>query len=262
MEVTRDNATLMCSIMVNGGWRFQHFVDIVMPKLLQVYNYIIPADVKLILLPPALGDKNMVIPILKKLGFNMSQLVFYNKQTLYADGLLDTCVAPTIHPDTWRVMRAMLGVPDKFHDFIKQVKVMLLTRVNSRNKGRNILNQDDVVKFLHQRYGNDSLMLFKGGYGLSEAMTVFSRPHIVLGVHGGAFCNINFCLKGTHVVEILPADSSFSWRRNVFWEAANVMDLVYWRIYEKPNDEVNNMQVSMDKLEKVFDKIDEQLKIS
>ncbi len=260
-EETRDNGTLMCPLMVEGGWSFQHFTDTLMPKLIQVYNYIIPADVKIILPPPALADKVMILHILDKIGINRSQLVFYTKQSLSADGMLDTCVAPTIHPDIWNVMRSMLGVPDRFHHAIKKVKLMLLTRANSRHKGRNLLNQHNLVNFVHRKYGNNSLTLFTGGYSLSHAITLFSQSHIILGVHGGAFYNINFCLKGTHVIEILPADPPYAKRKNMFWEQATMLDLVYWRIYEKPKDDALNVDISLDKFGKILDKIDQQLRV-
>ncbi len=257
-----ENATVMCPLLVAYGWSFQHFMDTLMPKLIQVYNYIIPADVKIILYEPP-HEHRIILEIFQRLGFSISQVVFFNDQKLSADGILDTCVSPKRHPDTWQVMRSMLRIPERVFD--GKVKVILLTRSHSRGIKRNILNQEDVLRFLLQRYGTNSVTLFRGGYNLSEALNLFSGAHVVLGSHGGALYNINFCPKGTHVVEIMPATPLFFSNRtggtkNMFWQQASFLDHIFWRIYEKPEDKQFNMRISMDKLEKLFNKIDAHLK--
>ncbi len=261
---------MLCPLTVEYGDSFQHFIDTVMPKLIQVYNYIIPADAKIIVNHPRRDDL-IITEILHKLGFQDSQIIYLNRSHLYeADAMLDTCVAPKKHPDTWSVLRTMLGAHESLSVPLNNSLVILLTRAKSHKGGRRILNQKEVFQFLQARYGPSSTIQFAGGYNLSESIRLFGAAKIVLGVHGGAFYNLNFCPRGTHVVEVVPAnekgptwvDSRIGGTVNQFWHEATMLGQVYWRVFERSiNQRFRNVHITMSKLKALLDKIDHQLEV-
>ena len=110
---------------------------------------------------------------------------------------------------------------------------MLLTRAQSRNLGRNIVNFDEVESFLRSRYG-DNLEVFKGGLTLTQAIQTFSKVRIFIGVHGGAFYNINFAPLSTTIIEFVPALAGGVDVPNlasaIVWSMSDLLQQTYWRV--------------------------------
>ena len=137
--------------------------------------------------------------------------------------------------------------------------VILLTRRGSRNVGRNILNEREVEKLLKQRYG-DRFILFQGGYSLDESIAMFSQARIVIGVHGGAFYNINFSPSSTRVVEIMPLTDEQKYLEklavDIFWKISQFLGQHYFRIYHKQTGYYGDVSVDLEVLQIVLDRID------
>ncbi len=247
---------LLSPLLVPDSWAFQHFVDGVLPKLMQAYYYLLHPDVYLLIFRPR---DPIIFEMYEKLGFSRSQLVFHSANNQYhANTLINTCVAPGTHPDLWVTMRAMLGAPDKLSVPLKEAFVVLLTRAKSRNGGRHILNQNAVLGLLNDHYGTNRVILFKGGYNLAQSIDIFGKAIIVIGVHGGALYNMNLSPPGTHIVEIMPTEKSGRMGGyNIMWGMADILDHVYWRICEEPVSK--SVNVDLQKLKKLLVMIDKQL---
>ncbi len=242
---------------------FQHFMDRALPRLMQGYIYLTPEDTRILVQKPSKHNR-IVMEIYQKLGFKKSQLLFYNGKPYHAEAEINTCVAPLIHRDLWELSRTMLGVPEHLQVPVDEALVVLLSRTDTRNGGRRILNQDSIFNLLCQRYRRRRTVVFHGPASLSETLHLFSRALIIVGVHGGAFYNMNFSPRGTHIIEIVPTRESGTMvpdKRlfHVFWEQASLLRQVYWRISEPPRADNGDVMVSESKLSAVLDRIDQGL---
>ena len=191
---------IICPIMVPGGDSFQHFLDGVLPKIVQVLPFLRLSHVKLML--PQARD-----PIIKEMLLRMNipqdQLVEHRAGFVAVNRELNTCITPPLHPLLWQAARALL-TPDLSHvpeGHVNETDVLLLTRARHHNPGRNIVNFHAVTAFLRRRYAG-RLRVFRGGYTLGESSALFGKVRLVIGVHGGAFYNIVFCRSGTTIVEV------------------------------------------------------------
>ena len=248
---------ILCPLLIPDSFAFQHFIDGVLPKLMQAYDLLLRSNVKLLIYKPR---DHIVIEMYERLGFNESQLVYYTSGNYFADVMINTCITPPLHPDLWQTARSRLGAPYLLQVPPSEASVILLTRAKAHNSGRSLTNQEDVLHFLLHRYEKRSV-LFKGGYSLDDSIAMFSKAKIIIGVHGGAFYNMLFAPKGTHIVEILPTDEhgGFAPRtiaHTIVWQMSNLLEQPYWRISEKPLTARGNVQLSISKLKTILDQID------
>ena len=195
-----EGFAVMCPILVAGGSSFQHFVDGVLPKVVQVLPFLRHREVKLVLHAPR---DAIIWEILLRLNITKDQVVMHHSGTAAARHVLDTCITPPLHPLLWRTARALLA-PDRDYvtaGHVGDADVVLLTRARHHNRGRNIVNFPAVVAFLRRRYAR-RLRVFRGGYTLRESSAMFGKARLVIGVHGGAFYNVLFCRDDATVVEV------------------------------------------------------------
>ena len=146
-----------------------------------------------------------------------------------------------------------------------EASVILLTRARTRNGGRKILNLHEIILYLRTRY-NTTLSVFQSGHNLAQNQAFFGKARLVIGVHGGAFYNINFCPSETIVAEYVPLsehNTSFEGSASrIVWFMANMNGQRYYRLAEKPISG-NNLQISVQKLKTLLDEVDKiQLKTS
>lgn len=251
---------ILSPLLVPDSFAFQHFIDGVLPKLIQAYEYVIPEDVKLLIHTPR---DNTILEMYEALGFKRSQLVYYKGMTYSADVMINSCIAPPLHPEFWQIARRMLGVPEDLSLPVHQASVILLTRARQRNPGRTMTNSKDVLHFLLHRYGSSNVVLFQGGYNLTKSIDIFRKAKIIIGVHGGALYNVLYAPKGTHLIEIMPTGPNGDIRRGlahtIFWSLTTMLEQPYWRVCEKPLTGAGNVQLNISKLKTILDKIDLKL---
>ncbi len=248
---------ILAPLLVPDSFAFQHFLDGVLPKLVQAYPFLIASDVKLLIYQPR---DAIILEMYQRLGFHKSQLVFYSSGTVYADVMINTCVTPPLHYSLWRAARSMLGVPAQLPVARGNAHVILLTRAKSLNSGRRLVNSDNVTSVLRKRYGR-RLVIFRGGYNLNQSIELFSRASLMVGVHGGAFNNMFYATKGTAVVEVMPTKTdgqiSNTLAHTILWLSAVMLEEQYWRICESPLNPQGDVQLSISKLKHVLDRIDQ-----
>ena len=252
---------ILCPLLVPDGYAFQHFMDGVLPKLMQAYEFLIPEDVKLLIYAPR---DAIIFEMLTTLGFKRSRLVLYQHGTYQADFMIHTCITPPLHPDLWQKARRMLGAPDEPLVPQSQASVILLTRAKQHNPGRKLMNSEEVLHFLLHRYGGNRVVLFKGGYSLAQSIDLFGKAKIIIGVHGGAFYNMMYAPRGTHVIEIMPTGSDGEIPRGlahgIIWKMAGLLGQPYWRIPIMPLAKSimtsTNVQLNIAKLKGILDKVD------
>ena len=255
VEWRSPQADVVVPLLVPDGYTFQHFIDGVLPKIIQAYDIIMLPGVKVAIDIPR---DQIVYEMLAKLNITCDKIIFTTY--IVSEVQINTCIAPPIHPGIWQDFRRKLGAKEHLHVRMRKAKVVLVTRAGSYNAGRNLLNFDEVVSYLHTRYG-DTFHIFDGPYSLAKSIELFSNTRLIIGVHGGAFYNLNFAPMDTHIVEIMPVMEDGSpvpfIAHTIVWIMSQMLGQTFWRIHEPSLEgEWGDVVMQLPKLEKTLDKID------
>lgn len=254
----------LCPLLSPESNSFQHFIDGLLPKLIQVRDLLLHPDMKLLIANPRPADRKMIMDILDRIGISQRQIVWYNGGTYTADFMVAACITPPLHPVLWRTARALIGAAEKLPVPRDEALVILLTRAFSHNGGRKLLNIQEVVKVLEERYGKERVVVFKGGYSLNESLDLFGKAHLIIGVHGGAFYNLNFASHTTKILEIMPhSDTGYprGLATTIFWSMANLIGQEYWRLFVKTTGVQNNIILDLKLLNETLSKLDNVLPV-
>ncbi|XP_067667835.1 uncharacterized protein [Haliotis asinina] len=254
----------LCPLLSPEANSFQHFMDGLLPKLVQVRDLLLHPDMKLLITKPRKGDEKMIMSILDRMGIPEKQIIWYNGGTYTADFMVAACIAPPIHPVLWKSARALIGVAENRPIPPDKALVILLTRAYSHNGGRKILNFREVVDVLERRYSKDRVLVFKGGYSLNESMDLFGKAYLIIGVHGGALYNLYFARSTTKILEIMPYSKTGYPRglaTTIFWSMASMIGQDYWRLLIEASSEQNNIVVDLKLLNETLSKVDSVLPV-
>jgi lipopolysaccharide biosynthesis glycosyltransferase len=99
---------VLVPLLVPGSNSFQHFVDGLLPKLIQAWNVLQQYPDAVIGLNPTIASR-VIVALLNKLGFKQSQFVNIGTGTVTADTLILACKCPPLHPGLWTKARSLLG---------------------------------------------------------------------------------------------------------------------------------------------------------
>ena len=249
----RRHVAYLSPLLVPEGGSFQHFVDGVLPKLVQARDVLLAANVTILLHPP--GGR-IIRQMLSRLGFSDSIVLEYYGGYYTSDHQINTCVTPPYHRALWDKARLLLGVDDRLQNEATSV-VILMLRTRSLKEGRRIVNLNELIQVMRARYGA-RLHVFYGENDLSRAKALFSRAKLMVGVHGGAFYNMLFAPLNTTVIEIMPTLESGTVlpsyaAHSVFWKLALSMGHTYWRLVENPLTSEGNVSVNLTRLVGLID---------
>ena len=255
------SADFLCPLIIPDGWAFQSFMDSTLPKIMQVYELLLHPSMKLLLEEPR---DSIIHEILKRLGIRKEQLIFqrrYSTTVYRAKYMLFTCITPPLHPALWARARGALGVSETLQVPRKDAKIIVLSRQFAKNGGRKITNMVDLLAMLRARYEPNRVVVYDGHSNLTLTTDLFKQAHLIIGVHGGAFYNMNFAPKETTLIEISPSDEigmpvPRSLGHTIFWTMSTLLNQTYWRLYHTTNSFMSNIQVNLDLLQLVLDKVD------
>ena len=243
---------LVMPLVVPNGGTFQHFLDGVLPKLIQAFDYIKNPQLNVVLAP--IRD-NIIFEMLEKLNISRDRISFYSG-SFNADYLVFTCITPPLHPVLWEAARYLLGASVRLKVPKHESKIVIVTRDGCHNCDRNLLNTDALVSELQTKYTKERVVIFRGPYDLNKTLELFSKTKVVIGSHGGGLYNINFCPKGTVVIEIMPTYSNgktIAAAGTIIWTQSVILGHQYWRLPSPPvnylGDVVVNITMVMEILE-------------
>ena len=248
----------MCPLVVPGAGSFQHFVDGVLPKIMQAYDVIVREKVHIILNRP---NHAIITEMLTALGLNSDRVVYAEAESYYAERQINTCITPPLHPGLYARARGILGVPEKQRSL--NSTVVLMTR-SVTTHGRRIRNQNEVTAFLSQRY-HDRLKVITGSMSLTEVKMVMEEAGLIIGVHGGALYNMLFAPGGCSVVEILPVGrkghtNPYYLADKILWQLAQNMGHRFWRTHVMTSYPLGDLVLPVSRLSKVLDMVDLSIK--
>ncbi|KAK9825670.1 hypothetical protein WJX81_000688 [Elliptochloris bilobata] len=209
------------------GWSLQHFLDGVLPKLVQARELLAHPSVKVLAeshpeLHPIVDELLAALNVTAERRVRPPASQAYTLADLAAgaedvgvsaDRLVLPCRTPAIHPQLWQQAQELLGV--RAVPAIERNIVAYLPRdrgggVGAFNGGRHIANEDvlldNLVAALEGR--RERLQVFRHTeYETLPALLAFwARVGVVIGPHGGALSNVMFVPPGGAVVELFPVD--------------------------------------------------------
>lgn len=89
---------------------------------------------------------------------------------------------------------------------------------------RQIVNQSQVIKLL---LDHEIQPVDPGGLAFADQVSLFATSQLICGVHGAALANLVFCRKGSHVVELIPANYPY----HCFARLSTALSLDYYGLF-------------------------------
>lgn len=252
------------------GYSFQHFLDSVMPKIVQIEDYIKDESVKFYI-----GLKRSKFPIVEKLynriGIDSSRLVGTDHVGVYATELIIPCYCPTMHPYLWQRTQYLFRLPYLFDDesgkYNNVNMVVYISRnKNSFNKGRKILNEKEVLDIINRLLENTHYHLVVYDSKLYEndverMIKFWDKAKILIGSHGGGLYNMFFMRKGSTIIEFLPNSPAFYKKliHLIVYSHSVMLGNYYYNLMCQSFSHFN-MKVDLEKFELLFANILDNLK--
>lgn len=242
---------------VPQGLSFQHFIDGVIPKLVQLKE-LIQKDQSLTFAMDFSFVDNLPMKLLERIEIPFSHVVDYHSlpwmnNKLKADRLILACRVPPLHPDLWMNAQTLLKLPWMNDDWIQKEHVILYfsRNQNTRNMERRVLNEDEVVNTIGSfaKSHNFTFAVFNSNDypDLDSLFAFMANVDIVIGPHGGAFYNLLFMRRNIKVIEFMPQDSSFlnmQWAVHlIIYLQANMLGNYYYNI-QGPSSGIFDMTIS------------------
>ena len=206
-------------LLVPNGATIHHFIDSVLPKLVQLEAFLGDASFRYLLdLSP---QYTLVKALLERLGIHAEQLLDYRSIKHLGDGisaerLVIPCNTPPLHPYLWQRAQYLLQLPHIVNPslFTKNTILYLSRRKGTIGGGRKVVNEavlEGQLKQFAAEHGYRYVPFFHTDYNDADSlMQLWSSAAAVIGPHGGAFSNILFAQKGCLVIEFLPNGAIFT----------------------------------------------------
>lgn len=212
------NATVIY-LTVPEGLSFQHFIDGVVPKLVQLRN-VLREENPILIMDKTFYD-SMPRKLLERIGMNSTQIYEiydfeWDEDIMKARKLILACQVPPLHPRLWQEAQELFRVSWLQPNWKQSRRIVLyLSRNagNGRNLGRRVLNEEEVlnrIKPIVEENGRE-LVLFNSSEftDLDSLFDFLANVDIVMGPHGGAFYNILFMRRNISVIEFVQDHPSF-----------------------------------------------------
>lgn len=202
-------------LIVPEGYAFQHFLDGVLPKIVQAEDFINDTEVKFFI---NLNSKWPIVgELYKRIGIDSNRIIISNTGYISADELIVPCVCPPMHPYLWRRSQYLFKLPHLSPDYKESDDIYYILYL-SRNKGtfnggRRVINEKEFIDtandMLHNTKYKFEVFDSKKYKNLDELFGFLSKVKVLMGPHGGAFYNMFFMRSGSTILEFLPKSSGF-----------------------------------------------------
>ena len=206
-------------LLVPNGATIHHFIDSVLPKLVQLEVFLNDPAIRFLL--DISSQYPLVTALLERLGIAGDRLLNYKDIKHLGDGVtadrfVMTCNTPPLHPYLWQRAQYLLRLPHLVNpsSYHQNTILYLSRRKGTIGGGRKVANEQELERKIQQfasEHGYNYVSFFHSDYGdLEELLRLWSSAVAVVGPHGGAFSNILFAPKGCYVIEFLPNGPIFT----------------------------------------------------
>ena len=233
--------------MCPESWSWQHFLDGALPKLYHALPVIRLYNATVLIQNPR---DSIVLWILNRIPGLIFEIFEHGGYS--ADIIIDPCNTPFMNTRVWRGMQKLIN-PERAPSQILWDFVLFVRRSKTRNGGRKILNEEEVVQTLN--YNGRGVVVDPSDCNTDVIVNLMQQTKLVVGVHGGAMFNIIFANPGTKVVEIFPFDAA---RNKIFLKHSGSMVYAFSALLNMPytrmmaNSKDSNVYVSADALAKAI----------
>lgn len=206
-------------LIVPEGYAFQHFLDGVLPKIVQAEDFINDPEVKFFV---SLSSKWPIVgELYKRLGIDTNRMIISNRNDISADELIVPCVCPPMHPYLWKRAQYLFKLPhltssssSSKNENDEFFYILYLSRnKGTYNGGRRVINEKEFIDTTNDILRNTKYRFevfdSKKYRNLDELFGFLSKVKVLMGPHGGAFYNMFFMRSGSTILEFLPKSSSF-----------------------------------------------------
>lgn len=211
-------------VNVPQGFSFQHFLDGVLPKLVQLHEVITNYTDVYYAFDFSFVD-DLPRQLCERLGIPSNRIIDYQSLPwingyVKADKLVLACRVPPLHPELWMKAQELLKLPWLKESWVQKRHIILYFSRNegTRNNERRVLNEQEVTKTIASfaKENNFEFVIFHPSEfkNLDELFDFLANVDIVIGPHGGAFYNIIFMRRDIKVIELMPNTSSFASMNN------------------------------------------------
>ena len=206
-------------LTVPEGLSFQHFIDGVVPKLVQLRDALNDKD-SILIMDTTFYD-SMPIKLLERIGINETQIqsIFdtnWNDNLIRAKKLILACQVPPLHPKLWQQAQELFRVSWLEPGWTQTRRIVLyLSRGtnNNRNAARRVLNEEELLQSIKPvvEEKNYELVVFNSNdfNTLDTLFDFLANVDVVIGPHGGAFYNILFMRRNITVIEFVQDKRMF-----------------------------------------------------
>jgi len=251
-------------LIVPQSATLQHFVDGVIPKIAQVWPYVVnDPDISVIVdLEPQRWP--VVVALWKRLvGASGRELVTFDR-SLRVGTLYFTCITPPLHPILWHYGRELLRLPTQRTNGATRILYMSRSTGSTYNGGRRVLNDaamlaaigvelrarslapEMLVVFDHKLLGDANDPTF-----LERSSNYFRDVMLLFGPHGGAFTNLMFAPYGACVIEIQPQRADIVLQQHTFIHSAQ-WHQYYWQVLAASKSSNDDMLLDVEKFMRAF----------
>lgn len=244
------------------GYSFQHFLDSVMPKIVQIEDFIKDEEVKFYI-----GLQRSKFPIVEKLynriGINSSRLIGTDHVSVYSEVSIIPCYCPTMHPYLWQRIQYLFKLPYLFEENGNNNKnvnmiVYISRNSNSFNKGRKVINEKELLELIRKLLSNTkyNLVIYNSKefeHDVDKMINYWNNVKVLIGSHGGGLYNMFFMRKGSTIIEFLPKSNAFYKKliHLIIYSHSVMLGNYYYNLMCESFSHFN-MQVDLEKFEKLF----------
>lgn len=265
---------LVVSLLKEHSTNYYHWVTEVIPKLVNMMEYIGSKDEKITILveegtpQQSLSLIELLLSELKNTEYHLchvkkGQLV-YCESLIYCTPLwtsLDnTRSLPNPKKEFFVSSDCLKKVKDKLskntlsNNYILKNKKIYLQRENT--KLRKLSNVLDLERLLYKK-GFD--FVDPGSLDFFEQYNLFSQAEVIVGASGAAFTNLLFMKPGSTAISLYPSAQSTNYY--VFQPLADVSNVHLIHFLTTPDDNSNSVhgdaKVNVTELEKLLEKLDD-----
>jgi len=242
------------SLLKEHSMNYYHCITEVMPKLVEIINYLNAKKCQITILIDAcmpiqvIGIIDLLLADIKTINFNIvkvkkGQLVFC-QDLIYCTSLWTSLDNTRFLPNPKKEFFMSVGCLAKVKDKISQAKKVNNTLLSNRkiylqrenNKLRKINNVLELERLLY-KYGFD--FVDPSSLNFDEQYNLFSKADIIIGASGAAFTNVLFMKDNSKAIILYPSAQCTNYY--VFQPLADISNVELIHVLTVPDDDSNSV---------------------
>lgn len=204
-------------MVVPEGRLFHHFMDRILPKLVQLESYIADPSIYFYIdINSKDANTAMILELINRIGISDDRLIIATQINIRAETLILSCKTPPIHPYLFQRLQTLLKLPylnSKYKSKKRNIIVYMSRNYGNFKGGRHVLNEEIFLHFLNKTLHktNYTLYIYDTIYfdSLKDLLIFWSKVYVVIGPHGPTLYYMTFAPYGTNIIEFMSNEDTF-----------------------------------------------------